>query len=156
MNIGSRRLMALSGAAVLLVAVVAVSATFWASSSTPCHTAFVLEQPVEVSVALNAIEDSEAVPVTVWLKSAQGTSGGVYGEDLSIQEITGEIEATESRFGHTRITAFRLKGIVGVESLGSLASSIQYQLVVHQSAVVTAPDLKGDPPIHIVKAFGSC
>jgi hypothetical protein len=115
----------------------------------------VLEQPVEISVALNAIEDS-AVPVTLWHKSAQGTSGGVYGEDLSIQEITESFDATESRFGHTRVTAFRLKGIVDAESLGSLASSIQYRLVVHQSAVVTAPDLNGDPPIHIVETFGTC
>jgi hypothetical protein len=76
--------------------------------------------------------------------------------DLSFQEITEGLEASESRLGHPRITGFRVKGIVDVESLGSLASSIQYRLVVHQTAVVTAPHLEGIPPINIVETFGTC
>jgi hypothetical protein len=143
------------GLAVGLLAVFLVTVVLWNSDEGDCHTAFVLERPVELSIALDAIEESEAVPVTVWHQSSQG-AGGVYGEDLSFQEITEGLEVAESRFGHTRITALRLKGIVDVESLGSLASSIQYRLVVHQSAVVTAPYLEGDPPISIVETFGTC
>ena len=144
------------GLAVGLLTVFLVAVVLWNSDEGDCHTAFVLEQPVELSVALNAIEESEAVPVTVWHKSAQGTAGGVYGEDLSFQEITASYEEAESRVGHPRITGFRLRGIVDLESLGSLASSIQYRLVVHQSAVVTAPYLEGDPPISIAETFGTC
>jgi hypothetical protein len=143
------------GLAVSLLAVFLVAVVLWNSDEGDCHTAFVLEQPVEPSVALNAIEASEAAPVTVWHQSAQG-AGGVYGEDLSFQEISESLEHTESRLGPPRITGFRVKGIVDVESLGSLASSIQYRLVVHQSAVVTAPYLEGDPPINIVETFGTC
>lgn len=144
------------GGSVLLAGLFLVAAAVWASKPAACHTAFVLEQPVEVGLALEAIEESGATPVEVWLKSAEGVSGGVYGEDLSIREIAEQIEATESRFGHTRITAFRLQGIVPNESVGPLASSIQYRVVVHRSAVLTAPYLQGDPPIEMVETFGSC
>jgi hypothetical protein len=140
---------------VSLLAVFLVALVLWNSDEGNCHTAFVLEQPVEPSVALDAIEESEAAPVTVWHQSAQG-AGGVYGEDLSFQEIAEGIERSESRHGRARVTAFRLKGIVDAESLGSLASSIQYRLVVHQSAVLTAPYLEGNPPINIVETFGTC
>jgi hypothetical protein len=144
------------GAVALFVGLFVVVAAMWASKPAPCHTAFVLEHPVEVGLALEAIEESGATPVTVWLKSAEGVSGGVYGEDLSQREIAEQIEETESRFGHTSISAFRLQGVVPEESLGPLASSIQYRVVVHRSAVLTAPYLQGDPPIRIVETFGSC
>lgn len=143
-------LVVVAGGSLALVSVLLVGG-LWRGLS--CDTAFVLAKPVEVTVAAEAIRDSGATPHEVWFRTGE-THGATYG--ASAEDIVGRLDGEETRFGPTQITGFRLKGLVRVESLGPLAFSTKYSLVVDRWTVLTLPYLEGDPPLRVLKTLGIC
>lgn len=126
----------------------------------PCHTAFVLKEPLEIGVVAEGIRNSDAEPVEFFHRR-EGSSGQMQTDGMTIDEVVYRYESIPAgritgASGPRRITAFRVRGVVSVQSLGPLASSVRERLVIHQTAVLTAPNLSGDPPVHVVKSFGTC
>lgn len=140
----------LAGTLLALVSVLVGAAVLWDSWTGSCHTWFLLSRPIEAEAVADGIRNSGAQPHEYWHEGPGERRGGILAGSLMIDDVVDRYLP-----GH-QIVAFRLKGIVDVESLGPLASSVVGQRIVHATAVLTSPDLNADPPVHVVKSFGTC